>query len=194
VATVTENGGERRAPEASVEELRKFRGGDLHDLCDAAERAIRDGGGFGWVDPPAREVMERYWNGVLMVPGRSLIVGRLDGVIAGSAQLVRPPPNNEAQAYAASLTTSFVAPWARGHGLAHRLTEKVIESARGEGFEVLFLDVRETQLAAIRLYKSLGFVHWGTNPVYARVRGRTIKGFHFYRLLEPQPAGEAPTT
>jgi len=171
------------APVAAVERLESFRGADLHDLCDAADAAIRDGGGFGWVAPPPRETMERYWRGVLAVPGRSLFVGRLDGVIAGSAQLVRPPPNNEAQGFAATLTTSFVAPWGRGHGLARQLTEAVEAEARAGGFEVLQLDVRETQLAAIRLYQTLGYVLWGRNPMYARVRGRAITGYYFYKVL-----------
>ena len=33
----------------AVEVLTEFRGTDLNDLCDAAEAAIADGGGFGWV-------------------------------------------------------------------------------------------------------------------------------------------------
>ena len=45
------------------------------------------------------------------------MVVRLDKVIAGSCQIVCPPRNNEAQAFR-NLTTFFVAPWARGHGLA----------------------------------------------------------------------------
>lgn len=170
-------------PVTSVEQLTRFRGADLHDLCDAAELAIKDGGGFGWVDPPEREVMERYWRGVLTVPGRSLFVGRLDGVIAGSAQLVRPPPNNEAQRFAASLTTFFVAPWGRGHGLAREIVEAVEDEARVDGFEVLQLDVRETQVAAIQLYRALGYRHWGTNPDYARVGGRTLAGFYFCKTV-----------
>ena len=170
-------------PVTSVEQLTRFRGADLHDLCDAAELAILDGGGFGWVDPPEREVMERYWRGVLTVPGRSVFVGRLDGVIAGSAQLVRPPPNNEAQRFAASLTTFFVAPWGRGHGLAREIVEAVEEDARTDGFEILQLDVRESQQAAIQLYLALGFTHWGTNPVYARVGGRTMAGQYFYKQI-----------
>lgn len=186
--------GEIAAPPATaVEWLERFRGADLHDLCDATILAVRDGGGFGWVELPDRDAMERYWRGVITVPGRSLAVARLDGMIVGSAQLVRPPPNNEAQAYAATLTTSFVAPWARGHGLARRLTVTVEELARRDGFDVLFLDVRETQLAAIQLYRQLGYIHWGTNPVYARVHGRTIGGHFFYKMLNEagaEPAGE----
>lgn len=163
-----------------AEQLRSV---DLHDLCDAADAAIRDGGGFGWVAPPPREVMERYWRGVLVVPERTLFIARLDGVIAGSAQLVRPPKNNEAQSFAANLTTSFVAPWARGHGLARRLTLAVEDAARAAGMAILNLDVRETQTAAIALYRSLGYQCWGRHPGYARVGGKTIAGFYFYKSL-----------
>jgi ribosomal protein S18 acetylase RimI-like enzyme len=180
----------RAAQVAAVERLAAFRGADLHDLCDAAEMAIREGGGFGWVEPPPRPAMERYWQGVLAVPERTLFVGRLDGVIAGSAQFVRPSRNNEARAFAAYLTTNFVAPWARGHGLARLLVEAVEAQAREEGYEVLQLHVRETQTAAIHLFEMLGYVYWGTNPYYARVRDRTIKGHYYYKLLHRN--SEAP--
>lgn len=185
-------------PSAAVDKLERFKGADLHDLCDAADQAIKDGGGFGWVEPPARDVMERYWHGVLAVPGRTLFVGRLDGVIAGSAQLLRPPPNNEAQRFAAMLTSNFVAPWARGHGLARKLVEAVEAAAAADGYEVLQLDVRETQTAAIQLYHRLGYVHWGTNPIYARVQGRTLAGLYFCKALRQTdpavrpPAGATP--
>ena len=107
--------------------------GDLSDLCQAADDAIKAGGSFGWLTPPRRDVMETYWKGVLMVPERTLIVGRLDNVIVGSAQLVRPTKNNEAQAHSGQLTTSFMAPWARGHGLARMITEAVENHARKIG-------------------------------------------------------------
>ncbi|MDR3518741.1 MAG: GNAT family N-acetyltransferase [Azospirillaceae bacterium] len=172
----------------TVEEISKFRSGDLEDISDAADAAIRDGGGFGWVDPPARDVMERYWRGVLVVPGRHLFVARLDGVIAGSAQLVRPPRNNEAQAHACTLTTSFVAPWARGHHIALKLTMAVEAAARQAGFRVVNLDVRETQVAAIAVYESLGFQRWGCNPNYALVRGLPVAGYYYSKILTDRTA------
>jgi len=170
---------------ASVERLTEFRGTDLHDLCEAADDAIRAGGGFGWLAPPPRNIMESYWRGVLLVPDRTLFVGRLDGGIAGSAQLVRPPRNNEAQGHAAQLTTSFVAPWARGHGLARAIVLAVEDAARAAGVAVLNLDVRETQEAAIQLYHSLGYRQWGTHPFYARVDGKPVAGLYFYKQLGP---------
>ena len=171
------------SPPTVVERLTRFSGPDLHDLCDAAEAAIRDGGGFGWLTAPPRHVMETYWKGVLLVPERELFVARLDGTIAGSAQLVRPPRNNEAQAGIGQLTTSFMAPWARGHGLARMMVLAVEEAARGVGLCVLNLDVRETQEAAIRLYESLGYRRWGTHPQYALVDDRWITGFYYCKDL-----------
>lgn len=170
-------------PVVSVEQVDDLSDADLVELCDAAEVAILDGGGFGWLSPPPREAMERFWRGVLVVPERLLVVGRLDGRVGGSAQLVQAPRNNEAQAAIASITTNFVAPWARGHGMARDLTVACEESARDKGVRFINLDVRETQEAAIQLYESLGYERWGTNPNYAFVGKRSVSGFYYTKRL-----------
>lgn len=172
-----------RVTRTSVELVSELPPGDMNDLCDAAEAAIIDGGGFGWLSPPPRDTLEAYWRGVLLIPERILFVGRLDGVIAGSSQLHRPPRNNEAQSFACQFTTSFVAPWARGHGLARDLTQIAETHARGLGFEVLNLDVRETQRAAIRLYEALGFQRFGEHPYYARTTSGYVRGLFYYKTL-----------
>ena len=141
----------------SVEQVEELSDADLAELCDAAEVAILDGGGFGWLSPPPREAMERFWRGVMVVPERHLFVGRLDGRLGGSAQLIQAPRNNEAQSAIATITSNFVAPWARGHGMARDLTEACEEAARANGVRFINLDVRETQEAAIQLYESLGY-------------------------------------
>ena len=174
-----------------VERLRTLEADDLEDLCEATVAAIEDGGGFGWVKAPARHVLEAYWNGVLLVPERSLFVARLNGTICGSVQLVAPPKNNEAQAFAAQLTGNFLAPWSRGHGLARRLIEAVEDAARVAGFAVLNLDVRATQEAAIGLYETMGFQRWGTHPAYARVEGKVIPGYFYSKRLGGRSKGRA---
>ena len=161
---------------------------DVADLCDAAESAILDGGGFGWLTPPPRDVLERYWRGVLLVPERELFVGRFDGRIVGSAQLVVPPRNNEAQQRIATITMNFVAPWARGHGLARELTLVCERLAKERSVRVINLDVRATQVAAIQMYESLGYEHWGTNPNYAVINGKTIAGRYYTKKLRGRPA------
>ena len=164
---------------------------DLAALCEATDAAIIDGGGFGWVNPPGRRALERYYRGVLLVPERELIVVRMDGLVVGSAHLVKPPRNNEAQAFAAHLMHAFVAPYARGHGLARMLTQWAEGRARDLGYHVLNLDVRETQTAAIRLYESLGFERWGTNPHYAMVRGQVVRGFYYAKRLRQRKGPSA---
>ena len=171
------------APRLSVEHVTELDQDDLGALCEATHAAILDGGGFGWVTPPGRHGLERYFKGVLLVPERELFVGRVDGVITGSAQLVRPPRNNEAQAFAAAIMHAFVAPYARGNGLARLVTQAMEDRARAAGYRVLNLDVRETQEAAIALYESLGFERWGAHPAYARVKGRTIAGYFYTKML-----------
>lgn len=168
----------------SVEETFNLSDVDVADLCDSAESAILDGGGFGWLTPPPRAVLERYWRGVLLVPERKFFVGRYEGRVVGSAQLVCAARNNEAQKGNATIMSNFVAPWARGHGLARDLTLACEKSARENGVRVINLDVRGTQKAAIQLYESLGYVHWGTNPNYAVVSGKTVVGRYYTKILK----------
>jgi RimJ/RimL family protein N-acetyltransferase len=177
----------------AVERVEDLSEADLADLCEATDAAIIAGGGFGWVEPQGREVLARHFRGVLLVPERELFLARLDGVVVGSAQLLRPPRNNEAQAFAATLAHVYLAPYARGHGLARLLVQRVEERAAALGHRVLNLDVRATQQDAIALFESLGYIRWGTHPAYARVRGQTVPGHYYYKLLEPprgRPTGD----
>jgi ribosomal protein S18 acetylase RimI-like enzyme len=170
----------------AVERITEFSDDDLQSLCEATDAAILEGGGFGWIAPPGRAALEGYFRGLMLVPERQLFIARVDGAIVGSAQLVRPPRNNEAQAFAANLMHSYVAPYARGHGLARLMTQRVEEAARALGYQVLNLDVRETQVVAIHLYESMGYVRWGEHPEYARVDGRMVRGFYYYKRLRKQ--------
>lgn len=163
---------------------------DLHDLVDATVAAIEHGGGFGgWVTPPPQHVLERYWRGVITIPERMLFVGRLEGAICGSAQLMRPQRSNQAQAHVATLASSFVAPAARGHGVARSLVRAVIAQARAEGFALISLDVRATQQAAIHIYEAAGFKRWATNPYYALVDGHAVAGHYYTMILDPTKLG-----
>ena len=162
----------------------RFRSGDLNDLCDATEAAIAAGGGFGWVRCPPRESMERYWRGILAAPHRRLFIARLDGVICGATQLTLPTPNNEAQAHSCSLTTTFISPWARGHGLSTKLTLCALHAARDRGIKVANLAVRETQDHALAVYRNLGFVEFGRHPHYAQIDEKPIPGLYLTLNLE----------
>jgi len=167
-----------------VERVDQLEPHDLAGLCEATNAAIVEGGGFGWVDAQSRTALERHFRGVMLVPEREFFIARLDGEVVGSAQLVRPPRNNEAQGFTAQLTHAFIAPYARGFGLARLLVRRVEERAASLGIRVINLDVRATQDTAITLFERLGYVRWGTHPAYARVGGETVQGYFYYRVIE----------
>src|SRR3546814_17881393 len=126
-----------------------------------------------------------------------LFLARLDGVIAGSCQIQKPPRNNEAQGFACNLTTNFLAPWSRGHGLARQLIEIAEKHAAEAGFRLLNLDVRETQRADTRLYDTLAYSTLREHTYYAFPGARYVRGMSSHidsrRLVtgpaEPPAAG-----
>ena len=190
MSTTLPETGSCQVPTLTVEHATELHDDDLSALCEATNAAILDGGGFGWVSPPGQQALERYFRGVMLVPERELFVARADGIITGSAQLVRQPRNNEAQAFAASVMHAFVAPFARGQGLARLMMVRIEDRARTLGYRVLNLDVRETQTAAIAMYTSLGYECWGVHPAYARVRGQILRGFFYTKALKKAAEAE----
>ena len=168
-----------------VERKTELKSSELAELCQATEDAIRDGIGFNWMAPPMRETLESYWKGVLMVPSRSLFLGKLDNAVAGSIQLVRPSKSKETSAFAATIEAHFVAPWARGHGVAKSLLDAAERQAARDGFSVINLSVRETQSRALGIYREHGYTEWGRMPYYEYVNAGMVSGHFFYKKLEP---------
>jgi ribosomal-protein-alanine N-acetyltransferase len=75
-----------------------------------------------------------------------------------------------------------VDPVQRCRGLARLLMEHAISLALEKGAEVMALEVRETNLAAITLYEKLGFKQVGVRPKY--YEGRDDAVLMEKRLLE----------
>ncbi len=171
-------------PNVFAEYVTELSPGDLSDIVDACIQAIVEGGGFGWLTPPGRPEMEKYWRGVLLMPGRHLFVSRVDGVISGAAQLIETPSNLESQRHSAQISGHFVAPWARGGGNGKAIVRAIEYFARQKGYSVLKLDLRETQTAAIALYHNMGYVRWGINPYYAMIDGKMVEGYYYTKKIQ----------
>jgi ribosomal protein S18 acetylase RimI-like enzyme len=177
-----------RHPEIFVEKITSFKYNDLSDLCDATESAMSDSAlsfsfGGSSVDAPIRDKLESYWKGALLVPERVLIVGRLDGVIASSIQLIKPAASNQASSFAGTVDSHFVAPWARGYGLAKGLLSAVETEAMGVGLALLKLSVRANLTAAVKLYEASGYKRWGTLEKYEQINGKIFPGYFYYKDL-----------
>ena len=167
----------------SVDALTNLSEVDLADLCNITEQAINAGGGFGWLRVPAREVLNEYWKNITLDNLNNLIVGRLNGVIAGTLQLSYEAPNIESRKNIAQIKRHFVAPWARGYGLAKSMIDYSETKAREENIKSIQLAVRKTQDAAVKLFSGKDYKIWGENPYYAFINGSYVKGIYFYKNL-----------
>ncbi len=175
---------QRKIGMTATEELTSLDSKDLEELCQATVDAIVDGQGFNWIKPPARSTLEAYWRGVLLIPGRSVFIARLQGSVVGTVQLIAPPSNNETGAFSAEMATFFIAPWARGHGLARSLLNDVETRARRDGFTTLEVHVRSDRQAAIALAEASGFKRWATKERYARIDGQYLSGHYYVKYLD----------
>ena len=167
----------------SVDRLKNLSNVDLADLCNITEQAISAGGGFGWLRVPTREILNQYWKNITEDNLCNLIVGRLNGVIAGTLQLAYEAPNIESRKNIAQIKRHFVAPWARGYGLAKSMIDFSEHKAREDNIKSIQLAVRETQDAAVQLFSNREYKIWGENPYYAFVNGSFVKGIYFYKNL-----------
>ncbi|WP_343447264.1 GNAT family N-acetyltransferase [Micromonospora schwarzwaldensis] len=110
----------------------------------------------GWSAEVAREV----W--VERPPGRTSVAVDPDGVVLGTAKMGANRPGPGAHVATASF---MVAAGARGRGVGRALCEDALDWARRQGFAAMqFNAVVETNTAAVRLYRRLGFTVVGTVP------------------------------
>lgn len=171
----------------SCEIIHKLNEMDLTDLVEATISAMSEANGFNigsyTYNPTQSDLIRTYWEGVLLVPERRLIVGRLDGVIAGAAQMLLPSPSNQTSQFACQVDNLFTAQWARGYGLSNLMLAAIEEEARILGKTQIRLSVRETRSNAIALFEKRGFVEWGYLPHYEIQGGAVVGGKFFFKAL-----------
>ena len=81
------------------------------------------------------------------------------------------------------IQTHFVAPWARGYGLAKAMIDLAIEISKENNMKSIQLDIRETQSAAIQLFENKGFVKWGDKPIICIYKWKQNKSYYYYKDL-----------
>ncbi len=120
-------------------------------------------------DLPAIAALERRaftdpWNADTLgraIRGRleTFLVDERDGRIAGYVLMMRILEDAEIE----NLCTD---PAYRRQGIAEGLMQAVMSTGISEGAEVFRLEVRESNVPAIRLYEKMGFVPYGRRPDY----------------------------
>jgi RimJ/RimL family protein N-acetyltransferase len=81
----------------------------------------------------------------------------------------------------------YVIPSLRGHGLGRRLLVELLRRARElPGLEHLLITVVSENAAAHALYRSLGFVAWGTEPAALKIDGVDYDDIHMLLRLHDE--------
>jgi L-amino acid N-acyltransferase YncA len=112
-------------------------------------------------------------------PGQTVVLEQ-DGMVLGSAKMGPNRPGRGAHVGTASF---MVAPEARGRGAGRLLGEHVVQWHRDQGYRAIqFNAVVETNLAAVRLWQSLGFTIVGTVPRAFRSATHGYVGLHVMHL------------
>lgn len=120
-------------------------------------------------------------------PPRSVVVGAFEdaergspggpGTLLGSAGVVQD--QRAKRAHVALIWGVYITPRVRGTGVGRAMVGKAVEVARAmEGVTTIELSCSENSTAAAALYRSLGFVQWGTEPDAIRTGGRSYNELH----------------
>ncbi len=113
-----------------------------------------------WLEPP---------------PGHAVVLEE-DGALLGTAKM---GPNRPGRGDHVGTASFMVAPAARGRGVGRRLGEYAVAWHRAAGFRgIQFNAIVETNLAAVRLWQSLGFEIVGTVPGAFRSASAGYVGLH----------------
>ncbi|MFN5381613.1 MAG: GNAT family N-acetyltransferase [Alphaproteobacteria bacterium] len=178
-----------KAPETKllVERIEMLNAMDLSDITDITVATMEYTKGFNigtqLTDYGKLSVIQSYWEGVLLVPEIELFVGRMDGVIAGTLQLVKPSPSNQTSHFACVINNFFIAPWARGFGLSEMMMDAAEKEAKMLGFSLIKVSVRETREAALKVFERRGYVRWGVLPKYELDGGKIVPGIFYYKEI-----------
>jgi ribosomal protein S18 acetylase RimI-like enzyme len=130
---------------------------------------------------------EDRWRDRLSISGSRNVMAELDGERAGMASGVplRPFPHGgpAGQHGAVELISLWVAPSARGQGVADALVEDIADWAAGLHAPAVWLKVRENNAAAIALYRRRGFEATGERVPDEDHTGTAVEELVFRRKL-----------
>jgi ribosomal protein S18 acetylase RimI-like enzyme len=172
-----------------------------HRILDSL---VREGAALGWVEPPPPDEVAALLRSVAAGAGEgnaSLCAAYSPGPApAASPGPVQPSPRHlvglgywtryERPTHRphADVRRIAVAPMAQRQGVGRALTQALIASARAASVEVLTLDVRADNAAALHLYQSLGFTEYGRLKDFVAVGSRRYDTVMYALDLREQQA------
>lgn len=141
---------------AALLEYLKIVGGETENLSFGAEGV-----------PISLETEQDYLRAQYKSPDNVQYLAKVDGEIIGTASLNRQPRRmSHRGVFGISLKKAW---W--GCGAASAMMEAVLAFAKENGFEQLNIEVRSSNVRAIRLYEKYGFRKLCTFPNFFKING-----------------------
>lgn len=160
--------------------IREARETDWPAIRPIFATVVAAGETYAYPDDLSSDQARDLWMG----QGR-VVVAEVDGTVAGTATM---GPNRPGPGAHVATGSFMVDPAVSGLGIGRALGEHVVSWAREQGFRgIQFNAVVETNDAAVRLWRSLGFVVIGTVPGAFRHPTHGYVGLHVMFLdLSPR--------
>lgn len=134
--------------------------GDIPQIAPFFRAIVAAGETYAYPDDLSNDEIAALWLETL--PGRTFVATADDGTMLGSAKVA---PNRPARGSHIATASFMVDPAAQGQGVGRALGEEALRWARAQGYHGMqFNAVVETNVAAVRLWQSLGFVIMTTIP------------------------------
>ena len=133
----------------------------LHALFN---NCILHGGTIGFLRPMTRKHAQEYFEGLK----RGIASGDVIAAVSGTKPLdgfglIRRDPGDLSR-HCFEMGRVMVRPELQRHGLGIAIVQRLLAEAKRRKVEILWLDVRMTNVAAIELFQKLGFRTWGIFP------------------------------
>jgi ribosomal protein S18 acetylase RimI-like enzyme len=137
---------------------------DITALHTLFNRSILHGGTIGFLKPMIRKVAQEYFDSLK----NGIEKGDVIAVVAGSKPfdgfgLIRRD-DNELRRHCWEMGRVMVRQEMQRHGLGVAIVRRLVAEAKRRKVEILWLDVRITNVPAIELFQKLGFRPWGIFP------------------------------
>jgi L-amino acid N-acyltransferase YncA len=159
--------------------IREAREADWPSIYPIFRAIVDEGATYAFPAGLSEEAARPWW----MESAPSVTVVATEGdVVVGTAKL---GPNRPGRGSHVATASFMVDPAARGHGVGSALGTYALEWARAGGYRAMqFNAVVETNDAAVRLWRRLGFEILATVPEAFDHRDRGLVGLHvMYRRL-----------
>jgi ribosomal protein S18 acetylase RimI-like enzyme len=151
------------AKDGGIVVIRKLRLEDVDSLLELVNSTVREGAPVNRMTELSREEEIEFLRRRLAEIERGdtvLLIAEVDGKLVGNAEIRRHPGR---QSHVGTMGITVKSGFRR-IGIGTQLIERLLSEGKEQGLRIVTLQVNETNLPAITLYRKLGFKETGRIP------------------------------